>query len=291
MPRRAAASSMFPIGQGRIDVLKSILRFFGVESEPNAVADSVFAIIGEGVFANASKHKVVLDGGASGRIVLKGDFDLDESGAVTDGTISSYTAFVNGERLSKAENFDIDFAELAAGLDGGEEALLLLLSSDRAVGSDDDDVVFCISAKIKAGDGDDFILSDVIDKRIKGEGGDDTIVGGAGDEVLFGGRGRDIFVYRNPTDGVDDIRDFKASKDKIGFNSDDFGDLGVGIEATEFTIGTDATTADQRIIYDDVSGNLFWDEDGSGATAQIQLAHLDAGLALTAANFVVSDFL
>jgi len=51
-------------------VLKSILRFFGVESEPNEVAQSLFAIIGDGVFVKASEHRDEDGSGATAKVQL-----------------------------------------------------------------------------------------------------------------------------------------------------------------------------------------------------------------------------
>ena len=52
-------------------------------------------------------------------------------------------------------------------------------------------------------------------------------------------------------------------------------------------IGAAATSAEDRIIYDSSTGNLFYDPDGDGAQAQVQFAQLQTGLALTAADFLI----
>ncbi|MHC5771284.1 MAG: hypothetical protein ACYTXI_38135 [Nostoc sp.] len=54
------------------------------------------------------------------------------------------------------------------------------------------------------------------------------------------------------------------------------------------TIGTSATTSDQRFIYDDSTGGLYFDQDGStSGFTQVKLAQLSTGLSLTNNNFVV----
>ncbi len=271
-------------------MLKSILTFFGVKGEPVEIGASLIGVIADGTFTKASKHKLVLDGGADGRFVFKGKFDV-EAGEVTGGTIKGYTAFANGEKLMKASDVRMDFTELKDGLEDGEAAIRLLLSADRAFGSRDDDAIFAVAKRIKAGDGDDFIVSEFINKRIYGEDGDDTIIGGTGSDILFGGQGRDLFVFRGVSDGVDKIRDFKASRDKIGFDGSDFDALGEAVDAAEFVIGAEATTADHHIIYDDTTGAVYWDADGLGGDGKVQLAVLHTGLKLTAANFTVESFL
>jgi Ca2+-binding RTX toxin-like protein len=57
------------------------------------------------------------------------------------------------------------------------------------------------------------------------------------------------------------------------------------LQATAFTIGAAASTAQHRIIYNQATGALFYDADGTGAGAQVQFAKLSAGLALTTASF------
>ncbi|HYI63589.1 MAG TPA: hypothetical protein VEW71_01750 [Allosphingosinicella sp.] len=48
-----------------------------------------------------------------------------------------------------------------------------------------------------------------------------------------------------------------------------------------------AADADDCIIYDPATGNLFYDRDGTGDEVQILFAILDPGLAVTASDFVV----
>jgi len=64
------------------------------------------------------------------------------------------------------------------------------------------------------------------------------------------------------------------------------------LSAQQFRLGPDAYTAEQRIIYDNASGDLYYDPDGNGAAAQVQIANLyptSNGLApqLTLADFVI----
>ena len=266
---------------------KSILRYFSTSSDFNEIGGFLADTLEAGVFTNATKHKVVLEA-PGGSFVFKGHFDL-VGGVATDGTVTGFTAFVNGERLMKGSNYDIDFGDLSASI-GEEDTFALILSADRTFGSKKSDVIFSISKVIKGGDGDDLMVSGLTDKTMKGEDGNDTIIAGDGQDVLVGGKWKDVFVYLSPEDGIDDIRDFKVKQDKIGFDDGQFSVLGTSVDATEFVVGTDATTADQHVIYDSVTGNLYWDEDGVGGTGKIQLAHLDKGPQLTTANFSVDDF-
>jgi Ca2+-binding RTX toxin-like protein len=59
------------------------------------------------------------------------------------------------------------------------------------------------------------------------------------------------------------------------------------IQSSQFLIGTSATTTNQRFIYNSTTSALFFDQDGLGGTAQVQLATLNTGLALTNTDIFV----
>ena len=120
-----------------------------------------------------------------------------------------------------------------------------------------------------------------------------VIAGGAGNDTLHGGTGTDRFVFDtalNAATNVDFIDDFTVNEDKVQLSRSIFAALngGATLRASAFTTGAAATDALDRIIYDPATGNLFYDADGNGAGAQVQFARLDIGLALTAADFVLT---
>ncbi|MEO1005553.1 MAG: hypothetical protein AAFW67_06810 [Cyanobacteria bacterium J06638_38] len=55
----------------------------------------------------------------------------------------------------------------------------------------------------------------------------------------------------------------------------------------QFTIGAGAADASDRLIYNDLNGDLFFDIDGINAAKQVQIASLDSGLNLTTDNFII----
>ena len=59
------------------------------------------------------------------------------------------------------------------------------------------------------------------------------------------------------------------------------------LAAAAFRAGTAALDADDRIVYDSTTGNIFYDSDGTGAAAQILFATVTAGTTVTAADFTV----
>ena len=56
---------------------------------------------------------------------------------------------------------------------------------------------------------------------------------------------------------------------------------GAVITAAQFQLGSAALDASDRFIYNQTTGGLFFDADGNGGAAQIQIATLSTGLALT----------
>ena len=138
----------------------------------------------------------------------------------------------------------------------------------------------------------DSLAGDDLNNIIDGGAGGDTLRGYAGNDVLTGGAGADSFVFSsslNAATNVDTITDFTVADDTVRLEARVFTEAGAPgtLAASAFHIGTAATTADHRIIYDSTIGALSYDADGSGAGAAVQFASLFAGLALTNADFVV----
>ncbi len=136
-------------------------------------------------------------------------------------------------------------------------------------------------------DGNDMLIGGVGNDSLQGGAGDDTLVGGAGVDELTGGAGSDRFVFDSLTVTADRdvIKDFAHGIDKLAFSEAVFtvfagtplGDL----PASAFNSGAQAVTADQHIIYNPTTGGLFFDPDGVGGIAQIQIAQLNAGAGVT----------
>ncbi|MCC5664062.1 calcium-binding protein [Nostoc sp. CHAB 5784] len=148
-----------------------------------------------------------------------------------------------------------------------------------------------------------------------GYGGNDTIDGGKGDDsliasylgnsTLYGGEGNDslsvyyplepasgttTFAFNNFNEGIDRLDYLNATNELIQVSAAGFGGglSTPSLQASQFTIGTSATTKTQRFIYDSATGGLFFDQDGSASGfTQVQFAQISGGLTLTENNFVV----
>ncbi len=141
--------------------------------------------------------------------------------------------------------------------------------------------------------------------NIVGSNGNDTLSGGYGyknssfyhelsdNDTLYGGDGIDTFFFHsinnNNEEGIDRVYDFNATNELIQVPTSFGGGLSIGsLKTSQFTLGTSATTSNQRFIYDFTTGALYFDSDGSaGVETQVQFAQLSPGLTLTENNFVV----
>jgi Ca2+-binding RTX toxin-like protein len=128
------------------------------------------------------------------------------------------------------------------------------------------------------------------DNVLDGGAGDDTLSGLRGTDVLTGGTGVDAFNFGiSLGSGVDTITDFNAANETVRLFKNSFtalGDLGE-LAAGAFHTGSTAQAADDRIIYNKTTGNIFYDADGSGSGAAVMFARVTAGTELTHANFEV----
>ncbi len=182
-------------------------------------------------------------------------------------------------------NADIIYASVSYGLAGRYVETLQLIGSANidATGN-------TLANTLTGNTGNNTLLgNDGID-TLNGGGGDDVLNGGTGSDTLTGGAGADTFAFTTAlgTTNIDNIADFTVVDDTIRLASSVFTGLAVGaLSAASFYIGTAAHDGDDRIIYNDVTGALYFDSDGTGANSAIQFATLSTGLAMTEADFIV----
>ncbi|WP_438754529.1 beta strand repeat-containing protein [Pararhizobium sp. O133] len=124
---------------------------------------------------------------------------------------------------------------------------------------------------------------------LSGGAGNDTLSGGLGIDRLIGGTGDDTFVFNTKlgSTNIDVIDDFVVVDDRMVLDDDIFTKVGsVGDLATAaFYIGAKAHDTNDRIIYDQTTGKLWYDADGSNSGVAVQFALLDKVLKMTAADF------
>lgn len=139
----------------------------------------------------------------------------------------------------------------------------------------------------------DVLNGDNVVNVINGGAGNDIIKGDGGNDILKGGSGNDFFTFNSALDAVgnvDTIIDFDVAADTIRLDDAIFTALTAGaLPASAFKDTADGPKdADDRIIYNSATGNLYYDADGSGAAfGNVKFASLTGAPALAASDFVV----
>jgi Ca2+-binding RTX toxin-like protein len=147
-------------------------------------------------------------------------------------------------------------------------------------------------------DADDKIVAAAGKDKLGGGRGRDTLAGGIGNDTLSGGAGGDVFVFdtklaktnaANKKSNLDKVVDFNVRDDTIHLAKAVFSKIAKkgALSKAAFFKGAKAHDGDDRIIYDNKTGALFYDQDGTGAKAAIQIATLSKNLAMTHKDFFV----
>jgi Tol biopolymer transport system component len=150
-------------------------------------------------------------------------------------------------------------------------------------------------------DGDGFsnrLVGQGGNDSLSGAAGDDRLFGGAGKDALTGGAGRDAFVFDtrpHTRTNADKVRDYEVKDDSIFLDNAVFTKLGRkgSAEAPEklkkafFTIGDHAKDKNDYVFYDPRKAKLYYDQDGSGHKAAVEIASFTKGVKLKATEFFV----
>lgn len=241
----------------------------------------------------------VISGGAGNDTLLGGSGnDILDGGSGNDifnGGTGSDTASFNGKAALKLDLNLRTAQKTGYGTD-------TFISIENVMGGNGNDVV-------KGNAAANIILGGAGRDRLSGEGGkdvlsggigNDTIDGGAGNDALHGAQGADIltggagrdsfyFDYVVVDKRADTITDYNVAEDtmyldKLFFTA--FKKSGT-MAASAFYKGTAAHDSSDRIIYNDKTGALYYDPDGTGKAGAILIAKIGAGLALTHADFII----
>jgi Ca2+-binding RTX toxin-like protein len=234
-----------------------------VLSSDNYDGTSALALTGNGIaneiFGNAGAN--VLDGGG-GADYLRGFggndlYYVDDAGDIV---------IEQG-----GEGRDVVYASASYTLTAGQEIEVLSTTSQAGTGAID-----------LTGNGGI--------NEIYGNAGANAINGGDGSDYLMGFGGADTFAFTTAlgASNVDQILDFNVADDTIALDDAVFTGLTPGaLAAGAFVNGTAAGDADDRILYNSATGQLYFDADGNGAGAAVLFATVSAGTVLTASDFTV----
>ena len=261
-------------------LVKVSLAVIGVPQTTGGAGTDTFTDGIEGLTGSAFAD--TLTGNALGNILtgLAGDDRLD-GGSGADTLVGglgndSYTVDNPADRVSENSGEGTDTVNASASFTLSANVENLTLTGTAAIDGTGNEL-----ANIMTGNGAANTLSGHMGRDVLSGGtGDDLLVGGASGDTLTGGSGADTFRFDllETTANRDTIRDFNHSVDHIELVRSAFAGLAADpagvLRAAEFALGAAATTASQRLIYDQATGNLWYDADGSGASAAIQLALL-----------------
>jgi serralysin len=213
-----------------------------------------------------------------------------------------------------------DVANSLAG-NAGNDSMLGGLGNDTLLGGDGGDTLAGNQGDdtLLGGAGNDYYLhggqgNDVV----SGNQGDDTLHGGAGDDTLYGGQGNDWvdggagndvlqgnlgndtlaggadadqFWFGNfGTSNADVIMDFVDGVDSLGLSSAAFTALAAvsgHLDPAQFEQAVLANSAIHFVLYNAATGNLYYDDDGSGPHAAALVAVLDNHASLQAADILL----
>lgn len=148
--------------------------------------------------------------------------------------------------------------------------------NDSLIGGSDDDTLNGGTGKdtVSGGTGNDALSGGDGNDVLSGGDGDDFLRGGAGKDTLTGEAGDDRFLFNSTGPAnADRIADFDAFIDKIGLEKAAFAGVHAALNTQEFRLGTVAQDGDDRIVYDQTSGRLYYDPDGTlnGAASAPQI--------------------
>jgi Ca2+-binding RTX toxin-like protein len=212
------------------------------------------------IFGNDGNN--VLDGGAGADLLVGG---LGDDFYYVDNAADAVRENVGGGN-------DTVFASVSYTLGAGEEVEFLAASN------------FSATTPLN-------LTGNDLANTIYGNDGNNILDGGGGNDLLIGQGGADTFAFTTAlgANNVDLVFGFTHGMDKIALDDAVFtaiGGLGA-LDANAFVVGSAAADASDRIIYNNLTGQLFYDADGSGAGAAVQFATLSPGLTLTASDFSV----
>ena len=167
---------------------------------------------------------------------------------------------------------------------GGADTLIGGGGNDTLIGGGRGDI-------LQGGNRNDVLIGGKGADTLDGQRGDDTLYGKQGKDNLTGGPGHDNFVFAETLQPqkIDTITDFTPGTDQIWLSLAHFSGLGSEgtLQADAFHVGAAAASPSNRIIYNDATGALIYDSNGSAPGGAIQFAELSPGLHLTNNDLLV----
>jgi Ca2+-binding RTX toxin-like protein len=225
--------------------------------------------------------------GGAGNDILLGEAGSDRmiGGVGNDNYYVNTLADVVVETSTLAGEIDSVYSSISYSLGANVERLFLTGTAANATGNNSNNF-------ISGNAGNNILVGGSGNDTLIGAAGNDTLIGSVGNDTLTGGAGSDRFVFQSRNQRVDRITDFNPVNDFILVSARGFGGGLVGgraLASSQFRLGSVALDGDDRFIYNQTSGALFFDADGNGtAFARVAIASLTSGVALTSADIFVT---
>jgi Ca2+-binding RTX toxin-like protein len=264
--------------------------------------DRVFEDAGGGFDYVIARTNFVLGAGASVELMST---DNNAGTTAINLTGNELAQVLVGNAGNNALNGGLGAADILQGLGGNDT--YYVDGSDQvleAAGGGSDYVIAVTSYVLAAGVSVELMSTDnnggsaaigltgnELGQALVGNAGANILNGALGNDVLQGLGGADTFQFTTAlgAGNVDTIVDFVSATDKIALDDATFTAIGApgALNPNAFFAGAAAHDADDRIIYDSATGQLFYDADGNGAGAQVLFATLTGAPIVAASDFLV----
>ncbi|WP_430464806.1 calcium-binding protein [Tabrizicola sp.] len=271
--------------------------------------DDVFTFTGQGLTYSTSNGQTAITGGTltSLNVVFEGltigswtGFSISAA-AASSGLAAGNWSALNTLIFGTNDTFNLtNFADEVRGF-GGNDRINGFGGADRLYGDGGNDTLVGGSGSdiLRGGTGADRLLGEGGNDKLFGDTGADvllggtgrdTLIGGTGIDTLTGGAGADVFAFNHTgATNREIITDFLAVDDALHFNNDVFTAFNYvgGLRPADFVRGTNALDAADRFIYQQSTGNLWYDRDGSGSATKVLVAELRDGTTLSATDIFI----
>ena len=141
---------------------------------------------------------------------------------------------------------------------------------------------------------DDQLNGGAGNQNLAGQHGNDTLSAGAGIDTLWGGLGNDDFIFAHVgSANADRVSDFASGADQLLLSRSGMQALGLngnfaaGDARFVANTGGMAQDANDRVIYETDTRQVWYDPDGTGAATRQLIATLQSGATLVASDIVV----
>jgi Ca2+-binding RTX toxin-like protein len=225
------------------------------------------------VIVESGKYKVILESDSSDEFSNFKEIIPSLPLLPLNGTVDNVRVEKGGKKLYTLKNADIEINDL-----------LTKVFIEQASANELAAYIF---------DGDDSLCGSNKKDNLYGFAGNDTIKSKKGKDKVWGGEDDDIFYFnefgkkhfdrvKDYDDGVND-----PDQDSIELGKKFVKHLGSELTADEFVVGEKATAGKAQMIYDDASGNLWFDVDGTGSKGAKLVAKLGKSLAIDDGDFLM----